>query len=345
MTNRSPRKKMPAQQVNSPAPPSATGFSTLHPDIIEAHILPRLDGPSLASAACCTTTLRHHSGQDNLWSNICHSTWPSTAASPEVSQLISAFPDGGPRAFFSHAFPLLTDQSCHGHSSLNPPPPELLSAVDIKYHDNLIFTKLHETSTDGGWFRSSPFRIDLLEPKDVVPTAVKYLAGDESAAEILDSMTLSWILIDPIGRRAANISSHKPVAVQRHWLTGELQVRFASIMATAGHGHVQAGIVVTCGGSEGGEMQVREVKLEIEDVDGIHLNGKDSMVILEGALAGKKGTGKNRVREGRRRYREFEKTKRERRERKLRTEGALDMLCLASGVSIVLAFWCYFLCR
>ncbi|KAL7092265.1 hypothetical protein ACP275_12G155200 [Erythranthe tilingii] len=314
---------MPAQEeVNSPP----RWFYTLHPDIIETHILTRLDGPSLASAACCTTTLRFHSGQDNLWSNICHSTWPSTAASPQVSQLISAFPDGGPRAFFSHAFPLLTD--CHGPPSLNPPPPELLSAVDIKYHDNLIFTKLQETSTDGGWFRSSPFRIDLLEPKDVVPTAVKYLAGDESVAEILDGMTLSWILIDPIGRRAANISSHNPVAVQRHWLTGELQVRFASILATAGHGHVQAGIVVTCGGSEGGEMQVREVKLEIEDVDGIHLNGKDSMVILEGALAGKKGTGKNRVREGRRRYREFEKTKRE----KVENRGSFGY--------VVLGFWC-----
>lgn len=92
-------------------------------------------------------------------------------------------------------------------------------------------------------------------------------------------------------------------------------------------------------------MQVREVKLEMEDVDGVHLNGRDSMVILEGALEGKKGRGKNREEEGRRRYRVYAEMRRERRERKVRREGALDMLCVAFGVSICVAFWCYFLCR
>ncbi|PIN14189.1 hypothetical protein CDL12_13195 [Handroanthus impetiginosus] len=323
--------------MNSPPPPTATGFSALHPDIIDSHILTRLDGPSLASAACCTTSLCRLSSPENLWFNICDSTWPSTTTS-RVRQVISAFPGGGPRAFFSHAFPLPSQLSLTLSSASSPP--ELLSAVDIHYHGKLIFTKLHETETQTEWFRCSPFRIDLLEPKDVVPTAQNYPAG---GTEILAGMTLSWILIDPIGQRAANVSSHKPVMVQRHWLTGELQATFASILAADdGDGGVQCGIVVTCGGSEGGEMQVREVRLEIEDMDGMHLNGKESLVILQGALEGKKGTGKNRVEEARRRYREYAEMKRERRERKLRKEGALDLLWVAFGVSIFYFFWSYF---
>lgn len=207
-----------------------------------------------------------------------------------------------------------------------------------------MFTKVQETETVTGWFRCSPFRIDLLEPKDVVPTPIKHPEGEEACTEMINDMTLSWILIDPIGRRAVNLSSHKPVTVERHWLTGEVQVRYASILAVD-HGHVQCGIVVRCGGSEGGEMQVREVSLEIEDMDGTHLNGKESLVFLQGALEGKKGTGINRVEEGQRRYKEFVEMKRERRERKLRTEGALDMCCVAFGVSIFVAFCCFLLCR
>ncbi|KAL2229285.1 probable F-box protein At2g36090 [Sesamum indicum] len=322
--------------MNSPPPSAAeAGFSTLHPDVIESHILTRLDGPALASAACCSTTFHRGSSQDHLWSSICHSTWPSTA-SPSVSQVVSTFPDGGPRAFFSHAFPLVEEASTLVPSS-SAPPTELLSAVDIHHRGQLIFTKLQKTETDKEWFRRLPFRIDLLEPKDVVPTPIKYPVGDGACAEILEGMTLSWILIDPIGRRAANLSSHEPVTVQRRWLTGEVQARFATILA-ADQGHVQCGIVVTWGRSEGG---VREVSLEMEDMDGKHLNGKDSLVILQGAMEGKKGTGKKRVEEGLRRYREYAEMKRERGERKLMRERALDLAFMAFGIFINAAFWCY----
>ncbi|KAL0426570.1 UNVERIFIED_CONTAM: putative F-box protein [Sesamum latifolium] len=154
--------------MDSPPPSSAeAGFSTLHPDIIEFHILTRLDGPALASAACCSTTLRRGSSQDHL-SSICHSTWPSTA-SPSLSQVVSTFPDGGPRAFFSHAFPLLAEANSTFVPSSSAPPTELLSAVDIHHRGQLIFTKLHKTETGTEWFRRLPFRIDLLEHKDVVP--------------------------------------------------------------------------------------------------------------------------------------------------------------------------------
>ncbi|XP_057777976.1 probable F-box protein At2g36090 [Salvia miltiorrhiza] len=312
------------------------GFSDLHPDIIKSHILSRLDGPALGSAASCSPTLRRLSDDDGLWSTICHQTWPSTATS-RLRHLISSFPGGGPRGFFSHAFPIPNFNLARGQSA---PPPELISAVDVHYKNDLIFTKIQETETVSGWFRCSPFRVDLLEPKDAVPTAIKHPEGDEECREMMESMNLSWILIDPEGRRAANLSSQVPVAVQRHWLTGEVQARYASIVAVDG-AQVQCAIVVTCGGAESGEMQVREVSLEMEDMDGTHLNGKDSLVFLQGALEGRKGTGRKRVEEGQTRYMEFVEMKRERRERKQRTEGALDVFCVAFGVSIFLAFCCF----
>ncbi|GMP84276.1 hypothetical protein CsSME_00037864 [Camellia sinensis var. sinensis] len=312
---------------------ATTTFSDVNRDIVEAHILSRLDGPTLASASCASSQVHSASQQDHIWTTICHSTWPSTAT-PLLRHLISTFP-GGPRSFFSLTFPFLLPTTTAAASS---PPPVLISAVDIHYKNKLIFTKVQETETLTGWFRCSPFRIDLLDTKDVIPTT---------------EISLSWVLIDPVGRRAANLSSQKAVSVERHWLTGEVQVRFASILAGGNRrgptsGLVQCGIVVTCGGGseEGaGMMQLREVSLLVEDMDGMQLTGKDSLVILHNALEGKRKI-KYREEEGRRRYREYLERKRERRERKLRNEGTLDMLCAAFGfgVTIFAAFWLFFIC-
>lgn len=70
---------------------------------------------------------------------------------------------------------------------------------------------------------------------------------------------------------------------------------------------------------------MREVNLQVEDMDGTFLNGKDSLVILERAFEGKKG------RSGRKKLEEFMEKKKERKERKERREGTLDMMCLAFG--------------
>ncbi|KVH88925.1 F-box domain, cyclin-like protein [Cynara cardunculus var. scolymus] len=298
---------------------ATTGISSLPTDILESHILTRLDGQTLASATCVSTSLSAGRHNHHLWSNICHSTWPSTA-NDCLTKFISDFSDdgkNGPRSFFSHTFPLPTPDP-----TTVPPPPqnqspssspvaasELISAVDIYYRNNPILTKIEETKTTTDWFRCSPFRIDLLDPKDVVPIQSPLPAGGDTAA-LMDDMTLSWILIDPINKRAVNLSSHKPVSVQRHWLSREVQVRFVSILRGRRRGGggdagvvVQCGIVVNCGRSEDGEMQVREVTMEVEDMDGKHLNGRDSLVIFQRAMEAKRGNGVKREEEARRRYR------------------------------------------
>lgn len=109
--------------------------------------------------------------------------------------------------------------------------------------------------------------------------------------------------------------------------------------------YVQCGILVTCGGSGSVDMQVREVSMVVEDMDGMHLNGGDSLVILKRALEGKKGKGRRREEEGRKRYEKYLEKKRERKERKARTEGVLDTLCAVSGVFAFALLLFILLCR
>jgi len=345
MAPSTPTSKLPTTAVDEG---EATTISAVHPDIIRAHILTRLDGPTLASTACATSQLYTLSTQEDLWTNVCHCTWPSTNT-PRLRHVITTFPTG-PRSFFADSFPLLTTISdpTAANSAPNPDrPSELISAVDVYYKGKPIFCKVIETETVTAWFRCSPFRLDLLDPKDVVPTRIKYPEGDDMCRELEEDLTLSWILIDPIGRRAVNLSSQSPVSVQRHWLSGE--VRFATILEGGERGSssesAHCGVVVTCGGSQGGELVVREVSLQVEDMDGMHLNGKDSLGILQRALEGRMGRRGRREEEGRKRYQEYLERKRERKERQLRTEGTLDMLFMAFGVLVFASFWLIVLCR
>ncbi|XP_047334116.1 probable F-box protein At2g36090 [Impatiens glandulifera] len=333
-------------------------FSDLSNDILETHILTRLDGPSLASISSSSSHLHALSTENRLWTGICHSTFPSTADSSRLRRLISTFP-GGPRSFFSLTCPLLFSDSIPSNSnSLLPPAPalmsELISAVDIRYRNHLIFSKVQEIETESNWFRCSPFRLDMLEPKEGVVTNVQYPKNDDSVCEsIMEEMRLSWVLINPNPglQQAANFSSYKPVSVEKHWLSGEIKVRFPSFLAGSSSEMVQCGIVVTCGASEGGELQVREVTLQVEDMDGRHLSGKESLVIVQRAMEGKRGKTVGKEEEGRKRMKVYEEKKRQRRERKMRIESTLDMLCVAFGVSLtVLAlFWAFsslvFSCR
>ncbi|KAM1149845.1 hypothetical protein ACFX11_030313 [Malus domestica] len=317
-------------------------ISAIHSDIITAHILTRLDGQTLAAAACASSELRAFSAEEKLWRDVSTSTWPSIT-DPRVDDLISTFP-AGHRSFFSDSFPLLD----HSPSQYNPrcssPTAELISAVDIFYKDQLIFSKVEESETESGWFLFSPFRVELLDRKETVPTPIRHVGEDQKSLKNLeDNLSLSWIVIDRARKRAANLSSRRAVTVQRHWLSGEIQLRFATILAGEKKGeYVQCGMVVTCKGSEGGELHVREVSMQLEGMEGNHLNGRESLVILQRAIEG--GMRRKEVNE-KARFDEYLEMKRERRERKERREKALDMICIATGVTIFLAFWSFVLFR
>lgn len=146
-------------------------------------------------------------------------------------------------------------------------------------------------------------------------------------------------MIDPVTRRAVNVSSSDPVAVDRQWLSGEMRVKFAVVV-----GHVMCVAEVTCveevtclG------VHVTGVSLRVEEMDGAHLNGRDSLVILQrGMMEGKRVNNDKKGGEmGKRRYVEFMEKRRERRERKLRREGRMDVMFVIHFVVSIFAIIFY----
>ncbi|KFK36498.1 hypothetical protein AALP_AA4G132300 [Arabis alpina] len=297
-------------------------ISTVHDDIIESHILTRLDGPTLASVSSTSSHLHELVSNEILWSKICSSTWPS------LSHTIIS---NDSRSFFSDAYSVFDDTN-GSVSDLDRPFSELISAVDLHYRGKLVLSKVVKTETTTSWFQSSPLRIDLVDQKDTVETPIKRGRWTEDTCRDLEKeLTLSWIVIDPIGKRAANLSSHRPVLVQRNWLSGEVEAKFATVVGlTWPEETVECVItVVTCGEEE---MHVKEVCLKVEKMEGTHLNGKDSLVILRKVMEGKRGNGRRREMESKRRHEEFMEKKIERKEKKMRVELVFDILTVAFGI-------------
>ncbi|KAF7154292.1 hypothetical protein RHSIM_Rhsim01G0203200 [Rhododendron simsii] len=238
----------------TPAHGDATTISAVHPDILQTHIVTRLDGPTLASAACASSRLHALSTQETLWQQICHRTWPSTA-DPRVRRLISSFPSGH-RSFYSDSFQYL-DGHRRSRPSRRPPPSYIISAVDIRYQNQLILSKVHVAETESD--PSLPFRVDLLGPMEAAPMPVNLdIREDKCLSNLAENLTLSWILIDPTRTRAADVSSRRPVLVRRNWLSNDVELCYATVLS--GGELVQCLVAVTCGG-EGTGLAVGEVRV------------------------------------------------------------------------------------
>ncbi|KAE8711456.1 putative Leucine-rich repeat family protein [Hibiscus syriacus] len=320
-------------------------ISAVHPDVFQFHILARLDGPSLASLACVSSQLHALSTEDHLWRNICSSTWPSVNH-PRVHQIISTFPSGH-HSFFSDSFPFPDSRPSKLDVNSSTLPTELIFAVDVYYQNEIIYSKLEEVDTSSSWYLCSPFRFDLLDPKDCASIAIKCSNGSEDDTWLKqkeENLSLSLIVIDPTRKRAVNMSSRRAVSVQRHWLTGDVHMRFGTVLSGdkrrgSAREWVECGVVVTCCGKEGGEMQVREVSMVMEDMEGKGLNGKDSLVILGGIIGEGRKKKERDGSEGKVKYKEFQERKRERKEEKQRKERLLDLVCITVGVAGFLTFW------
>ncbi|GFQ05898.1 F-box protein at2g27310 [Phtheirospermum japonicum] len=89
---------------------------------------------------------------------------------------------------------------------------------------------------------------------------------------------------------------------------------------------------------------VREISMQIEDVEGKILTGLDSLRILGLAMEGQRWKIDSQAEKGI--YEMFKRTKVRLRERKERRERRLDMACMAAGVSIFIGMmWMFLLSR
>lgn len=298
-------------------------FAAIHPDLIQSHILNRLDGTTLASASCASAQFLSLCNDNSLWQQLCHSTWPSTAH-PRVSAAISSH-----RSFFSDSFP------ARRHSATPPPPSpspqtsELISAVDIYFDGQIIYSKVLVTDALSTWFLCTPLRLDILDPKETITVNVP--ASLERAADLF---RVSWILIDPARQRSINVASERAVDVRCHWLMDNIQLRFATTIAGRGGEPLQCGVVITCGGG-----RVKEVSMQVEEMEGKIVTGKEALWALQATMEAPKS--KREWEREKEIHEAFVKMKRQYKERKQKREKGLDLACIAVGVSIFLAmlFW------
>lgn len=148
-------------------------------------------------------------------------------------------------------------------------------------------------------------------------------------------------MIDPTLKRAVNLSSRKPVSVQRHWLTRDLEVVYAVVMGGESQRStemVQCVVKVTCCGKVGGELHVKQVSMVMEDVEGRQVTGLEGVMILQRAIENGERKKVDEV-GAKERFEKFSCMMKERREIRHRREKARDVVYMLLAF-IALVFFC-----
>lgn len=296
-----------------------TTIEDLHGDVLGC-ALRRLDGRSLAAASCATAALRALATDPETWRALCLAEWPSLAlALAAQRRLLAAVP---PQRLFAdaHPFPSADTGGAGGPDPDPVPAGELVSAVDVYYRGAPLLSRLVETPASSPWFLGSPFRVEAVERKRPASAAAVPSPGE---------LELSWVVVDPARGRAVNVSSRRPVAVARHWYTGETLARFAVVL-----GGCKFEATVAC--SEGADGHVSEVSLAVEDADGAAVSGEGTLRLLAAAMEAPRKGGAREPEEARRRYLDFVKRKKGRKESKARREALVDLCCSAASAVVVL---------
>ncbi|KAF7818308.1 F-box protein [Senna tora] len=354
-------------------------------------ILRRLDGPTLASAACTCAAFCSISKEESLWENVCSSMWPSTNRE-DVKSLISSI--GGFRKFYADCFPLILNKEvveyqpncfleypedwteAEYYGDMNEfesiSPSDFVSIVDIRYKEKPICSKvlwgIPNANGFNGWFYNCPFRIDLLTYADrddnndgVVTLSVsnglppiismeRERKDGKLWRELRDGLQLSWIVVNRKMKQAANLASWSPLGGQRHWPTDkDFVLRFGFVLPAKDILPCQ---VVECilimkfrmvhseqEGGGGGQTSLRltELSMQLEDMEGAHVNGRNSLHILKEALSCRRSKNYSEVLESCHMY---SKVQNELKEEKMRNESRLDRLCILSGIAAFITF-CY----
>ncbi|KAL5701746.1 hypothetical protein ACHQM5_027055 [Ranunculus cassubicifolius] len=349
-------------------------------------ILGRLDGATLASAACTCADFCSILKEEKIWENVCRSLWPSTNRE-DVRSLISSI--GGFRKFHADCFPLIVNKEvpvAQWDYYLEYPeewggddyygdvdefnttsPSDFVSIVDIRYKDKTIYSKVlwGIPDSDGvdGWFYNCPFRIDLLSYSDgdedrndkvtlsvsdglsPITSIEKERKDGKLWKELRDGIRLSWIIVNKKVKQAANVASWSPLGGQRHWPTDkDFLIRFGSILPAK---DILPCKVVECilvmkfkviqmGEGTRTTLQLTELSMQLEDMGGSHVNGRNSLLVLKEALSCRRSRNYSEALESCHLY---SKVQSELKEEKMRNESWLDRLCIITGIAAFFTFW------
>ncbi|PON63911.1 F-box domain containing protein [Trema orientale] len=350
-------------------------------------ILRRLDGPTLASAACTCAAFCSISREERLWENVCSSMWPSTNRE-DVKDLISSI--GGFRKFYADCFPLIINKEVSEYQwneyreypeewteavyddmdeveTISPS--DFVSIVDIRYKGKTICSKvlwdIPNANSFNGWFYNCPFRIDLLtyaardddddgevilSVSDGLPliTSLERERKDGKLwRELRDGLQLSWIVVNKKMKQAANLASWSALGGQRHWPTDrDFVIRFGSILPAKDILPCQVvecilstkfRVVHTEGEGVHTTLKLTEVSMQLEDMEGSHVNGRHSLLILKEALSCRRSKNYSEVLESCHLY---SKVQNELKEEKMRNESRLERLYILGGIAAsFITFW------
>nr|XP_043616115.1 F-box protein At2g27310-like [Erigeron canadensis] len=272
----------------------ATSLTDIHSDIILTHILPCLDGPSLATTTALSSYLQNLCIDDNIWKRVCKSTWPSSTH-PRVQEIISAFPYGY-RTFFHDAFPVLVinrsmwkqDQQLNCLTSY-PGLSELVSAIDIHYKNDIVYSAVKLTNTSTKHFLWSPLWIELTNDQTIINRSIDLKVddniGEETLLQLKESLTLNWVVMSTSWKRAGNLSSVKPVRVKEGLLPNEILVQYKTILPGCDPKEmVQCKIHLVLEGEVAAGLQVKMVILKLQNLNSICLKGNDFLVVTQRAI-------------------------------------------------------------
>ncbi|KAL2652305.1 hypothetical protein R1flu_020433 [Riccia fluitans] len=243
-------------------------------------------------------------------------------------------------------------------------PSNLVSFVDVVYGEKCIFSKTIHGIPGAedflGWFSSCPFRIDLLrspeeeDERGQAPVLITHglpsiVSVDRERKDgkfwkaLWDNVRVSWIMINKKTKEMANLSSWKPLGGLRHWpCGGDFLIRFGSVLPA--RRSCLCNIVIKCrlsdsdvGETVNSKLRLTELSMQLEDMGGAHVNGKESLAILHTALGCPRSSLHTDVLTS---YHQYLKAQSELKERKTRQEVRLDTAAVVSGIGIFM-FICY----
>ncbi|XP_039025405.1 F-box protein At3g44326-like [Hibiscus syriacus] len=234
---------------------------------ILADIMARLDGSTLASAACTCSDLHGIARDQRLWKLLCHSTWPSTALKG-AQHLISSPPMDCFSRFYADSYPLIfhgdhkdADYFPTQHPHISPS--DFASFIDVYYREKCVVSSVLDgiprtvdsdhvdNETEIGLMScllNRPFKMVLsdvshdedIENGDLLLSAngkygflslEKTGEPEDHCEELKEGIRLSWVLLDKKKGKAANLSSWKPLLVKKIWATdGEYILHFGCII-------------------------------------------------------------------------------------------------------------------
>ncbi|XP_030951692.1 probable F-box protein At2g36090 [Quercus lobata] len=163
--------------------------------------------------------------------------------------------------------------------------------------------------------------------------------------ELMESLRLSWVLLDKKNGRSVNLSSWKPLLVQKTWpFHGVYLIHFGSIVAVEEsllpHKLSKCIIIVRCKMTEGeGCPKWMEISMQMEDLTGASVSGSKGLMVLNHALNCLQSSNHLEVEQG---FHQYEKKRREMMKKKQFRETLIDSFCVTIEITVLVVFCYYF---